>query len=168
MKKTDKIELVCKNCGKTFYTYPCYIRKGGGKFCSRSCSTTYRNLTDNPAKRPDVRIKISQNHADISGIQNPMYGRVGNLSPSYIDGRSKFKGEQYRKIMLAESEHPACSLCGETDIKRLHVHHLDKNRRNNSKDNLIWVCVMCHNNILHKRERDKLGKFIPIYKMEVV
>lgn len=31
----------CLNCGKGFKTYAAYIRKGGGKYCSRSCFSTH-------------------------------------------------------------------------------------------------------------------------------
>jgi len=42
----------CKQCGNPY-------RGGGRYFCSRSCWTTYKNLCDNPAKRPEVKQKIS-------------------------------------------------------------------------------------------------------------
>lgn len=139
----------------------CYVKKGKGKFCSLSCATTYRNLHDNPAKRSEVREKISKNHADVSGKNNPMYGRRGKLAPSYIDGRSYFTGDKWRKIALANKKEYKCEICGcEISGRDLHVHHKDKNRNNNKLDNLMLVCVDCHNKILHPRNRDSLGRFI--------
>ena len=44
-----KIKCICKQCGKEFYQYACYVKRGQGKFCSISCGVTYRNLTNNPA-----------------------------------------------------------------------------------------------------------------------
>jgi 5-methylcytosine-specific restriction endonuclease McrA len=44
--------------------------------------------------------------------------------------------------------------------RKLHIHHKDKNHNNNSLDNLQVVCVRCHNLIIHKRDRDELGRFI--------
>lgn len=90
-RNVTRINKHCIQCGKEFEVYLSEIKKGGGKFCSRSCATTYRNLTNNPSKNPEIRKKISENHADINGEKNPMYNRKGSLSPSYIDGRNSYK-----------------------------------------------------------------------------
>jgi len=37
----------------------------------------------------------------------------------------------------------ACQCCGDDD-SRLHVHHIDRNRSNNSPDNLRLLCPSCH------------------------
>lgn len=79
------VKCKCKCCGKEFQVPPSQIKRGGGIFCSTSCGTRYRNILNNPAKNEDVRRKISLNHADVSGANNPMYGRRGALSPSYVD-----------------------------------------------------------------------------------
>ncbi len=36
----------CKNCGRTFFTFPSDINKGGGKFCSTDCFNKYRIETN--------------------------------------------------------------------------------------------------------------------------
>jgi len=48
----------------------------------------------------------------------------------------------YRKLM-AESQIPAiCVDCGTVD--RLHIHHKNKNHRDNRIENLEFVCPKCH------------------------
>jgi hypothetical protein len=42
-----------------------------------------------------------------------------------------------------------CAICGENDYKLKEVHHIDKNKKNNSTDNLIVLCIDCHRQI-HK------------------
>lgn len=37
-----------------------------------------------------------------------------------------------------------CNLCGFTNLLALEVHHKDKNRDNNSLDNLVVLCANCH------------------------
>lgn len=60
-----KVKCICKQCGKEFETEKGNINRGGGKFCSISCGTTFRNLTNNPAKREDVRRKKSEQQKGI-------------------------------------------------------------------------------------------------------
>ena len=41
------MERFCLECGNAFSTFPCWIRKGGGKYCSKECafkSTISRRL----------------------------------------------------------------------------------------------------------------------------
>ena len=153
-----KVERICLWCGDTFLTYQSEIRRGGGKFCSRNCATTYRNTYDNPTKSAEVRKKISLHHADVSGERNPMFMKRGEQSPSFIDGRSFFKGETYRKMLLASGRVQECEVCKATE--NLHVHHIDGDHSNNVLENLTWVCVKCHNLVKHPIVRDEKGRFV--------
>lgn len=40
-----RIECQCQGCGQSFQTHACYIRKGGGKYCSHRCYATGRRRT---------------------------------------------------------------------------------------------------------------------------
>lgn len=153
-----KIQRQCKYCGNEFRVSPSVVERGRGNFCSVSCGTTYRNITNNPTRSNEVRKKISANHADVSGENNPMYGRRGKDAPSYIDGRSSFTGDTYRRILLASGAEQKCSECG--SVQNLHAHHANGDHGDNRLENLVWLCVSCHNNIAHKYERDELGRFI--------
>lgn len=154
-----KIKRICQQCGKEFYTQSCYLKRGGGKFCSISCNTTFRNLTNNPTRSADVRQKISEHHADVSGENNPMYGKRGNLAPGYIDGRSAAKlSAPYQRVLWAAGVEKKCAFCG--TVENIHVHHKDHDHKNNALENLMYLCVKCHNNIAHKRERGANGRFL--------
>jgi len=159
------IQRTCLNCGKSFSVFPYIVRRGGGRFCSIGCGTSYRNKIDNPAWRPDVRLKISINHANVSGEENPMFGRRGKDCPGYIDGRRM--GENGQKLEADTSrilglfyKGNVCEICDrEENGRKIHVHHIDRNKKNNNLSNLKIVCSWCHNNIIHKRKRDKLGRY---------
>jgi hypothetical protein len=148
----------CLYCKKEFSVYPSQIKKGGGKYCSMSCRATHRNIIDNPVNKPGVKDKISKNHADVSGKNNPMYGRKGNKAPSYKDGRNSFGGG-YRGKGLINLQN-SCFLCGESNINKLVVHHKDENRQNNKLNNLQIVCYKCHNTIIHKKNNNNYGQFV--------
>lgn len=162
MKTSNKGKCTCIMCGQSFYRYKSAIKQGGGKFCSISCATKYRNINNNPTKDEAVRRKISQNHADVSGEKNPMFGKSGALSPNYIDGRTLYKGERYRRKLLANTppEHLKCALCGNTE--NLEVHHKDGNHKNNEMKNLAWLCKKCHRYIVHEYIRDERGRYIGV------
>lgn len=159
------IDRICMQCGKEFKVQACQVRRGGGKFCCTSCGVKYRNIHDNPTKHPEVRAKISKNHADVSGPNNPMYGKSGANAPGYVDGRNQFKGHIYRRILLASGILPKCAVCGKTS--RLHVHHKDGDRSHNTVDNLVWICVKCHNTKAHIYLRNETGQFIGSALVEI-
>jgi hypothetical protein len=46
-----RYKSTCEQCGQDYVGW-------GARFCSNRCRVTQRNLTDNPAKRPDVKAKI--------------------------------------------------------------------------------------------------------------
>ena len=153
-----KIQCVCVECHIVFEQWPSVVKRTGGRFCSISCSVKNRNRREgNPASRPEVRAKISANHADVSGEKNPMFGRTGRSAPGYIDGRNLL-GRGYRGAVLANN--PAiCQSCGKhVSRRKLHVHHKDKNRKNNVITNLVALCSKCHSDI-HPMTRDDLGRF---------
>lgn len=160
------VRRACLSCGTDFSVRRCYAKRGQGKFCSTSCATTHRNLHNNPTKSAEVRKKISANHADVSGKNNPMFGKKGQDAPGYIDGRrigeagQRLKDSAWRVVAFRHKER-RCELCGsEPAGRRLHVHHIDGDRMNNHLENLIVVCVECHNTVLHERLRDDKGRYV--------
>lgn len=153
------MKRICNWCEDEFLVYKSQVKRGRGKFCSNSCKASFRNTTDNPAWRPEVRLKISLNHADVSGENNPMYGRRGILSPGYIDGRNSISGDIWRKIAFVNKP-KRCEICGKkAEGRNIQVHHKDKNGNNNDLENLQVVCSKCHS-LLHPKKRDSLGRFI--------
>ena len=72
---------------------------------------------------------------------------VKESHPRYIDGRtytSDFK--ESKKELLPDN----CIACGN---KATLIHHIDLNKDNNQKDNLIPFCASCHS-IHHNKIRD--------------
>lgn len=53
-----------------------------------------------------------------------------------------------RQIMQKEIENSICSICNYTFVKMI-IHHIDGDRTNNKKENLIAICNKCHLRIHH-------------------
>lgn len=55
----------------------------------------------------------------------------------------------YRNLLSKTPTKKECKKCGIKDLRLLTVHHIDTNHRNNSLNNLAWLCYNCHA-LLHK------------------
>jgi hypothetical protein len=151
-----KVNCECKQCGSIFSVYASQIKRGGGKFCSIGCGTKYRNLTDNPAWRDDVKRKISENHAPVPWLFDYRFNNYKGLDV-----------KSYRKKALRKYGEK-CNRCDCVD--NLHVHHKDRNRKNNDIENLEVLCADCHQEE-HKyefsRERcPNTGRFLSTEKLK--
>lgn len=63
---------------------------------------------------------------------------------------------------MLDSKTPlACKKCGSTDSRTLAVHHKDKNRKNNSISNLMWLCHNCHY-LVHHYKDEATGFLVPV------
>jgi len=152
------IQRKCETCKKIFLVWPYQPKVGEGKYCSKQCyfSNKERNKKlsesrkgiNNPmyGKQPwnkgkpwpdNVKQKIS--HANIGHIA----WNKGKRGKKFIDSKGR--------IMVYFPEHPHCHKKGLIPEHRLvtekiiHrylkpqevVHHIDKNRQNNSPENLM-------------------------------
>lgn len=68
-------------------------------------------------------------------VNNSLF-KSGEKHPNYKTGKST-----YRNII---KENSICERCGFSDKRALEVHHKDKNRHNNKKNNLEILCANCH------------------------
>lgn len=77
--------------------------------------------------------------------------KKGSAMDLGFDDEKEFKSNRKKRVPiktsikreLFERADNACQLCG-TNKRQLHLHHIDKNPANNSKNNLIVVCPGCH------------------------
>jgi hypothetical protein len=143
--------LPCIVCSTLFYAKPSHISKGWGKFCSKECqyesqktgkfvacfrcgTSTYRNK--NSLSRSD-----SGNFFCTKSCQtiwrNQQYRQEKHAN--WVDGKSS-----YRAVLLRENRPLICTKCSTNDKRVLAVHHLDRNRANNTPENLVWLCHNCH------------------------
>lgn len=119
----NRVQLECAYCGKTFTRPQSKLKaKSNLYFCCRE-------------------------HKDLA--QKLVSGEKFNIL------RPEHYGQEtvgtYRRIAYDNYEHK-CAICGwNEDIEILETHHIDENRENNNKENLILLCPICHRKIFSRR-----------------
>lgn len=172
----------CKICGKDFKTRRYDYEKGRTITCSNECKIKYK-IQKGLNKRAGIYSKC-----DLPGCNKEFYRRpwqnrrvIANTGyffcckehqvraryvlDDFKSGPEKTKLEnvsEYRRKGLFFSG-PRCEICGfcETVIL-LDVHHIDNNRLNSSKENLITLCLMCHGKVTRGLAKIEDRKFIAI------
>jgi hypothetical protein len=103
-----------------------FLRKGRSskkwevaKFCSVACKgkSMEGNIPHNKGKSPseDTRMKISKNHADVSGENNPMYGRSGEQSPLFGKKQPQEWQEKKSKSLMTNGNFKPPQMFGNTN-----------------------------------------------------
>jgi hypothetical protein len=160
---------ICE-CGKpTFFKS---IMDGYCDFCSYECANKRKGskLSQVKTGKPNVKLRGYKQSAEhigkriLKGEQHPMHGRlgadhpsygkpglVGSANPNWQGGKSfedyglEFIESLKRQIRMRDGYR--CSMChiSEDDAgSALSVHHIDYDKKNNSIENLISLCVSCH------------------------
>ena len=93
----------------------------------------------------ETKDRMSKNHADVSGSNNPMYGKKPGRRDQWGENNPNFKGGvSYRRENILTKLPNKCVECGVEDKRVLLVHHKDRNRKNNKLTNLEILCRNCH------------------------
>ena len=129
----------CDNCGKECI-----------KHAKGMCTTCYKRLIWKPKPHECKRCKrILPHHA--KGYCGGCYNTLFHLE--YTKGKNyeryhNISSEDYKKITAK------CLICDFSDVVELH--HLDKNRKNNSATNMIGLCPNHHKMIHILKFKDKI------------
>ena len=164
------IKYFCKDCNKEiayvtaiFGTYRCkpcslLLQKGknhpnyidGRKSKKRFCQKCNKQLKSYTAKKCSSCIKIGKN----CGKYNVNY--IPNLERKYP---LKFTKELKLKIRTRDNftcQNPECNITEKEHMNKfkcvLHVHHIDYNKENCAKNNLITTCLNCNTSANHNRD----------------
>lgn len=145
-------EVICDYCRYPFLKQTRLLREKN--YCNRECQSeaqvTGKNYPCEVCKKKIYR-NISQAKKSKSGMffcskecKDIGVLTIQEIRPEFYDtGISDYRTIAFR-------EYPKiCSICGYNNEKALEVHHLDKDRNNNSVYNLIVLCCNCHT-LIHK------------------
>jgi hypothetical protein len=156
---TTKIN--CLHCGKETDIENKEIARGNGKFCSRTCSAIY-NAGHRPKPEPNVTcawcdVKFYLNNSKKKNSKSGLYFccREHKDAAQRIGGITEIMPPHYgtgapdriyrRKVFSTNKREKICERCGyDKHEAAIIVHHKDRNRMNDSDDNLEVLCCNCH------------------------
>lgn len=136
--------MICEYCNKEF------TGEKTQKYCSRKCAQKARR-TGREVTCDYCGKKIYRKGYRLNKSKHKIYfcsKKCQDLSQSdYSDGSNCYGQELNKPRSICQAHYPTiqCSHCGYDERSALvEVHHIDSNRKNNSPENLIWLCSMCH------------------------
>ena len=161
--------LKCKICSNEFYAKPNWIKKGWGKYCSRKClhkSQENGMIVECFMCRKEIyragqqlQRSKSKKYFCSKSCQTLWRNTVVFIGENHANWRG---GEStYRNIISSSKVLPVCKMCKYNDKRILIVHHVEKKRKNNRLNNLVWMCHNCHYLVHHHQvEKIKLKKIL--------
>lgn len=125
-------------------------REARRKFCSSKCRTFYynRNMGGRTNFCIDCKTKISLKSTKCYNCSIKKRDLTGKNNGRWKGGTSE--GYQLRIYTSVLKDNGIninmCGACGITkkQTKKMCIHHIDKNHKNNSIENLIPLCAGCH------------------------
>lgn len=152
-----KIKCRCLFCSIEFDGEAKEVKRGGAKYCSRKCSALAKkgitkvipNCTCSVCDIQFYRAKSKQTSKLLFCSRKcKEYAQRADIGilvrKDTKEGTLPSDNSTYRAI--AKRYFPErCVSCGYDKIPEiLHVHHIDKNRSNRTKENLQFLCPTCH------------------------
>lgn len=161
------VTVSCKLCDIQFNAKPSWIKNGQGKYCSRVCAHT-AHRTGKIVRCATCDKETYKRPKAFNGTKS---GKLFCTKSCQTKWRNaEFKDEKhpnwkggmhaYRRIMKSGNTPQMCTLCKTKDTRVLAVHHVDENRKNNTIENLQWLCHNCHH-LVHHHPKEQ-AKFMAI------
>lgn len=141
----------CEICNCTFYVKQSYLNLGWYKCCSTKCRTIKQKKGDffkcfvcnKGIYRSPLQIKRSKSKKFFcSKSCQTEWRNKFFIEEKHVNWKGGIRS--YRNILKRTDKKQICFNCNISNKKLLIVHHIDHNRDNNSKDNLMWLCHNCH------------------------
>jgi len=142
----------CK-CGNKINWATAIFGRGMCRFCMTQLYTRILKGRGNPFYGRK-HTKATKNKMSQIRINSGLY--IGKNNPAYINGKSKRKYprdfSKKLKYQIFKRDNFICQICQTYPCNDLVVHHIDYNKKNNSKDNLITTCRKCNSKINFNRK----------------
>lgn len=164
----------CTQCGKEIEARPSRLKSYEKQFCQRSCYAKWRSENirgkNNPRYKRKVFVScnycgklkrvypchaINNYYCDDVCMSKWRFKRYsGEGNPNWRGGYSPYApgfNESLREDVRMRDNY-TCQLCGTTNVE-LAVHHIDYDKENHAKENLVSLCTdSCHSRTNGNRE----------------
>jgi len=144
--KGGKETRICVVCGSGFECLP----KSEQKSCCVDCGHIQQGAAISGENHPSFGKKFPEWGDRQRKVNNPNWNNGSSFEPYDIKFNTALKYE------IRERDDFTCQYCGisEDNRKRVHcVHHIDYNKKNNARENLITLCTPCNNRANSSREK---------------
>lgn len=153
-KKRLGTQVTCPACTKVFWTRADRLRKACSAICrgalrqSRvTCECAHCHKRFERTKSKTLQPKSGLHFCDrtCKDAAQRIGGVAAIMPPHYGTG-----GVDYRSLFT--SEEMVCARCGYQEFDcSVDIHHIDEDRSNNNRENLIPLCGCCHKGLHNKR-----------------
>lgn len=163
MAKRNRVECVCKGCGKDFTVPPSTIRKGGGKYCSRDCTKKGENrecpVCSTSFYVTQSAIRKGEGTYCSRKCSNPFRGSKGEKNGNWKGGKHT-RSDGYIMVRVGtdkyELEHRVvmANHIGRDLLPNEQVHHINHQRNDNRIENLELTTISDHIKDHHAPKKD--------------
>ncbi len=150
-KKRQATKVTCSSCQLTFLKRSSLVSKVN--YCSSECFRTSRRSKEKVSCsfcEEVFTLKKSRLKASKSGLYfcsrtcKDKGQRISSNCPGIQPGHYSNNKSNYREVVFRDNE-KKCETCGyDKHPAAIIVHHKDRNRENNSVENLQVLCSNCH------------------------
>lgn len=152
INRRSSVKLKCLDCGQEWETIyqnigygntihhclNCWDKQNENKWEEKICAKCGKKILR-------LKSRINRNKSGLFYCSKD----CGNIYKNIVrEENGEWKNtKNYRKVAFYNNKHE-CSVCGwEEDKRILEVHHIDGDRENNSSENLVILCPICHRKI---------------------
>jgi hypothetical protein len=141
--------LICETCGESFYVFPSRLKKGQVKYCSNKCYSKNGEINPFWGKRHNVgsiaKMAEHPNRPKFTSETNPNKIKYG-------EGFTGISIEWWQRWFIRNIK--KCERCTFSDIRIIQIHHKNRDRTDNKRENLEYLCPNCH---VLEHYKDKMG-----------
>lgn len=134
--------------GGSKYEHYCSIRCGNSANVNNNLVTCECAHCGNQFTRTKARLKNSKHGVYFCSRSCKDKGQsyIKEIQPDHYGN-----GEHSYRVKALNNLPNICAVCSYSNVDALEVHHIDKNRENNSLSNLLVLCANCHT-LVHKNK----------------